>query len=84
MNAADCSGSLVSLDEYRYMDVEELQRNHCFGRKFLDLYFQMTDTREISACIKAQSLTAKVLRKEHNAEPFSKEECVEKYPATAH
>lgn len=80
VNAADCGGMLVSLDEFRYMDVEELQRLNCSVPKFAEIYSQMMNVDELGACAKVISLTTKVLEREHDSAPLSKEECAEKYP----
>lgn len=78
--AADCGGMLVPLDELKYMDDNELQWNLCRVPGFLDLYMQMMNTEEMSACAKLTSLGSKVLKREHGQEPYSAEKCKEEYP----
>jgi len=78
--AADCNGLLVSLDELRYLDADELQLKICAVPKSMDLYMQMMDLDQISACGKVTNLATKVLDREHGEKPYTKEKCKEEYP----
>jgi hypothetical protein len=78
--AADCSGLLVSLDELRYLDADELQFKICAVPKFMDIYMQMMNIDELGACTKVTNLASKVLDREHGEKPYTKEKCKEVYP----
>ena len=86
--AADCNGLLVSLDELRYMDADELQLQICAVPKSRDLYMKIMDISgndkqimdQISACFKVTKLATKVLDREHGEKPYTKEKCKEVYP----
>lgn len=79
--AQDCGGLLVPLDELRYADAEELQMKLCSVDRFMNIFMQMMNIDEISACGKVTNLGSKVLEREHGEKPYTKEQCKEKYPS---
>ena len=75
--AASCGGLLVPLDELKYMDADELQRDLCYVPKYHLRFLRFGDFDNISACTKFTNLATKVLKREHGVEPLNILECDE-------
>lgn len=67
--ANDCNNTKLPLDEYLYMEVDELNLKYCAAQKYQSIYIKMMNLDALAVCGSAVNTIKRVLKKEYDLAP---------------
>ena len=67
--ANDCNNTKLPLDEYLYMEVNELNLKYCAAQKYQSIYLEMMNIDALEVCGSALNTIKRVLKKEYDVAP---------------
>jgi len=67
--ANDCNNTKLPLDEYLYMEVDELNLKYCAAQSYQSIYVKMMNIDALEVCSSALQTIKRVLKKEYDLAP---------------